>query len=267
MPEAPPRTPSTPPLPELAHTLTVLPEFGLRLGWLKDYVERQGPARFGFALDALATAALSGEPRSREALLAAGVFLAIEHKSSLILRLGEIAQARALLGLDRLVRPRPDDEEQPSVDLPIPRYAERELTLGERRSLARRPTRLQLEKLLHDPDPLVLTQLLQCPSLTEVDVLSIATHRRRPPSTFEALTEAPRWITRPRLRHAIVQNPRAPHALALPLVSTLLREDLVTVQTTTTVHPVLRLVATELLERSPPFGSDAPDASGENGLH
>jgi hypothetical protein len=78
------------------------------------------------------------------------------------------------------------------------------------------------------------------------------------------LAEAPRWIARPRLRHAIVQNPRAPHALALPLVSTLLREDLVMVQTTTTVNPVLRLVATELLDRSPPFGSDA---AGENGPH
>jgi hypothetical protein len=260
---APPRPRSVPPLPELAVTLTVLPELGLRLGWLHDYTTRMRPAQVAFAVDALATAALSGDTKSREALLAVAVFLAVAHERPLISELREAASARSLLGLDRLVRARHDEGDGFELELPVPRYGERELTLGERRSLARRPTRLVLEKLLLDPDPLVIEQLLKSPSLTEVDVLSLATHRSRGKSAFAALVAAPRWITRPRLRHAIVQNPRTPHGIALPLVSTLLREDLLTVQRTTTVSPVLRVVATELLERLPPLYDDGDGAECE----
>ena len=254
-----------PPVAELALKLTALPEFGFRLGWLGDFTTRLGSERLAEALDELCTEALTGAPKAREAIVAAAVFLATRHNSPLLDELRELARTHAWLGLDRLVRVGPEVDD-PELELPIPRYAERDLSLGERRSMARRPTRLQIEKLLLDPDTLVLEQLLRCPGLTEVDVLSIATNRSRRGGAFEPLVASARWIVRPRVRHSIVQNPRVPHALALPLVSTLLREDLLVVERTTTVNPVLRLVATELLERLPPLG-DISNANEDSPLH
>jgi hypothetical protein len=266
MSDAPLPRSSVNPAPGLAAKLTALPEFGFRLGWLGDYAARAGPEPLALALDELSSQALTGAPRAREALVAAAVFLATRHSSPLLGALRDVARQHALLALDRLVRIGPEPTES-ELDLPMPRYSERELTLGERRSMARRPTRLQIEKLLVDPDALVLEQLLQCPGLTETDVLSVATNRSRRGAAFDILVASARWIARPRIRHAIVQNPRAPHSLALPLVSTLLREDMIVVERTTTVNPVLRMVAQELLERLPPLGEGPGDDSDTRITH
>ena len=69
----------------------------------------------------------------------------------------------------------------------IPDYGRgRPLTLGERKSLARRPDRAMLDRLLHDPHPDVIRRLLRNPRLTEDDVVRLAARR---PGRPEVLVE------------------------------------------------------------------------------
>lgn len=190
-------------------------------------------------------------------MVAIAVFLAQKRDTGLIWALREESRLGSLLGLERLVRERADD---PVIEIEleprVPDYgAGRELTVGERRTLARRPTRLQIDRLLLDPHPLVLQQLFQSPVLTEDDVLRIASRRPSRPMALELLGGSTRWMSRRRVRMSLILNPGTPHGLALPLVSTCPRDDLQLVIGTTNLSKTVRAVAHELHSRLPPVPS------------
>ena len=142
----------------------------------------------------------------------------------------------------------------------MPDYgAGRELTVGERRSLARSPNRRVLEKLLRDPHPLVLRQLLGNPRLTEDDVVRLAARRPMHSAIVDALAESPRWLRRPRVRLTLLLNPGTPEAVSMPLLAVCTRCELIDV-----VHGIdaplsLRASAQELLDRSPPLPARGAD--------
>jgi hypothetical protein len=172
------------------------------------------------------------------------------------------------LALERLVRqpvstvpsrevPKPDEDR-------VPDYGRgRPLTLGERKSLARKPDRAMTERLLRDPHPDVIRQLLANPKVTEDDVLSLAARRPCRPDVLSEIARTPRWTHRPRVRMALVLNPDTPLEMAAPLVGLLIRQELRLVATSTTVAPALRALCLEHLERRPPSsGSD-----GDGVLH
>ncbi len=109
--------------------------------------------------------------------------------------------------------------------------------------------------LIHDPHPLVLDQLLQCPSLTELDVLQIATRRPASLIALRLLVNSPRWMARRRIRMSLILNPGAPHGLALPLVTTCLRDELKLLIESPNLSATLRSVAHELYRKLPPMQS------------
>ncbi len=121
------------------------------------------------------------------------------------------------------------------------------LTLGERKFLARGRDRLRLDRLLLDPDPAVIRNLLLNPHLTERDVVRIAS-RRPARDIIQREIAASRFACRYRVRQALVHNPYTPTDLSLKLVGFLLRKDLVRVKEDATLHPLVREEAGRLLK-------------------
>jgi len=238
----------------LIRSLLALPELRMRILWLADRIYLRPISATAPILNDIAEQAQSTDKRAREAIVAIAIFLAQRKDTSLIWALREEAKIQSLLGLERLVR-EPHEKHAPEIELEarVPDYGSgRELTVGERRAIARRPTRLQTERLLLDPHPLVLEQLFQCPSLTEDDILRIVTRRPARVVALELLANHARWMARPRIRLGLILNPGTPHGLALPLITTCARDDLSLIVGTTNLNKSLRTVAHELYTKLPP---------------
>jgi hypothetical protein len=93
----------------------------------------------------------------------------------------------------------------------------RPLTLGERRSAARRGDRFLLDRLLADPDPGVTARLLRNPMLTEREAVRIAAWRPGRPDVLLEVLRCPRWAVRPGVQAALLRNPAMPIAVATRL--------------------------------------------------
>lgn len=128
----------------------------------------------------------------------------------------------------------------------------RPLTLGERKSLARRPERKLLERALRDGHPDVVAELLVNPRLTEADVARMCAAPMARPEVLARVFASPRWASRPRVRRAIAANPAAPVEVALALVPTLARDELREIAADARVSNAVRARALEVLRRLPP---------------
>jgi hypothetical protein len=236
-----------------------LPEVGLRVEWLRDYLVSTPSERAAIELERMCEASERSDPGAREAVLALALLFARFSEESMVGRLRARAEEAHLLSLGRLLRRAPTSQ-PPANHPPVPDYgAGRELTVGERKSLARAPTRRAFDKLLADPHPLVLKQLLENPRLTEDDVVRIAARRPARPEVAQALARSPRWLRRPRVRMALLLNPGSPPAVVVPLLATCTRGELVEIVHSADSNKVLRATACELLARRPPL--DEPDAA------
>jgi hypothetical protein len=241
----------------LRKVLLSLPDVTLRVGWLRAHLAEQHESDAAEQLCSLCEDGERADPDAREALLVVAMLLAADGDSPFVERLRQHAEERKLLSLLRLLRRSPSD--QPSStrsrsEPPVPDYgAGRELTVGERRSLARSQQRRVLEKLLRDPHPLVLRQLLANPRITEDDVVRLAARRPLHRAIIESLADSPRWLRRPRLRLTLLLNPGTPEAVSMPLLAVCTRCELLEVVHGVDAPLALRAGARELLERSPPL--------------
>jgi hypothetical protein len=225
--------------------LCALPEPALRTAFLRDYVGAGDDPKPARALDEIWAA--RGERAAREPILAIAMTLAGLAEHPMLDELGHTAAAFGLANLARLLRRAPVLSPDEGVPPRTPEYAPgREVSLGERRALARRPSRAMFDKLLRDPHPLVIAQLLANPLLTENDVVRLAALR---PGNAEALRAIARtiWLCRPRVRMAIIQNPKTPSAVAVPLVCACTTAELAEIRRATECAVVVRTTAEELL--------------------
>jgi hypothetical protein len=205
----------------LKRVLLSLPGPQFRLNWLHDRLATLPSQQAAHELNALCEEGERSVPEAREALLAVAMLFAGLGDCELVEQLRAEASTAHLLSLERLLRrgPRRRKDEHACEDLPVPDYgAGRELTVGERRSLARRPDRRVLEKLLNDPHPLVMRQLLRNPKLTEDDVVQLASRRPARSVAIEAIVSSPRWLSQQRVRMSLLLNPGAPASAAVPLL-------------------------------------------------
>ena len=123
------------------------------------------------------------------------------------------------------------------------------ITLGMKRSLAKGISKDTLDRLVYDPDPHVIKNLLNNQRITERDVLKITSKR---PTTGEVLTEVfnnKKWSERYSIKRSLVKNPYTPTGLSLGLVHFMLTQDLKEISRDGTIHPVIRKAAEEILKK------------------
>jgi len=181
--------------------------------WLAEIVRRgrEGGPPFDRALAALVTLFERPAPLTYEGM--AAIYKAARNEG-----LAELADLFLSRG-----QPAGGDEAKGRI---IESQDGRPLTLGERKSLARRSTREQIIALARDPDPSVLRQLLLNPKLTERDVVLIAARRPTSAAAQKLVADSRRFSSSYAVRRALVLNPYTPVALATRLLPLMRRSDL-----------------------------------------
>ncbi|MEE9384050.1 MAG: hypothetical protein V3V08_11620 [Nannocystaceae bacterium] len=213
--------------PAVADRLARLPDPAMREAVLAGILERLSPARAAWLLDTFATVGRAGGASFDLSLLAAvdlagGERLDDEERA----RIYTAACEHRLEAAQELLY---SEDVAPDRSAAIPRPltpGTRPLTLGERKSLARSWRRDVLERLIVDPHADVVRLLLANPHVTEADILKIATARRSSGPVLNLIIQARRWSCRPRVRFALIRNPKLPLATALRLLGLLNRTEL-----------------------------------------
>ena len=237
----------------------------LRVPWLRSELSQLSGSEAALLLDSVMARSELGEPNPRQAAISIVMLIAGSDEPEILDELREQARKLKLLSLDRLVRRDPNETEPVlgHLDLPVPDYGrDRELTLGERRSLARIPNRRSFPALLRDPHPMVTELLLNNPKTIEEDIMRLVTARPARPDTIRSVAGNFRWLTRERIRMSIILNPGSPACIAVPLVSLCNRAALKYILKSTHISATIETVARELVARRPPIpnvdGADSP---------
>ena len=124
-----------------------------------------------------------------------------------------------------------------------------EMALAERVDLARTAGRGTLLTLRSDPDPRVLSALLDNRFTTEPDVVQLAARREAAEALFEAIAAHPRWSASPAVRGALLRNRSLPIAIALALLTRASTRDLAGLRDSPGVPRFLRECAQRVLAR------------------
>ena len=180
----------------------------------------------------------------------------------------DIDRLRAVLGLEKMsriysiARKRGYDDVVRLLMNPPPkgkRYSEYDfvegrerfdITLGEKRSLAKGFDRDTLDRIIYDEDPVVIKNLLANPRVTEMDVLKIASKRPVDPEVLKVVFESSKWSSRYMVKRALVLNPFTPTGIALGLVNFMRRRDLEMIASEGSLLEELRNSAREILRRN-----------------
>jgi hypothetical protein len=229
-----------------ARTVSGLRDPGLQVGWVRDQLERLGDARAADVLTVVLARTEQREEAYARLLLRVSMALAspeaagrkraiacfAEARGQLALALflggGELAAAQEL-PLDDAAQERPATDPALTIDPALKRALSekgRPLSLGERKSLARRRDRELLNRALRDPHPDVVRILLDNPALTEMDVVRVCAQRPVAPEVLMHVFRHPRWIVRYRVRAALAFNPFTPESITVQLLPHLTPSDL-----------------------------------------
>ncbi|HEY4015142.1 MAG TPA: hypothetical protein VGM06_17480 [Polyangiaceae bacterium] len=248
----------------LVRAILSLGDSSLRASYVASIGRSWDMTVFAHTLDVICERAEQAEASTREALLAVVDALNAEGMEEVVQRLREQAAGESLLALERLVR-------MPvRSSAPPPRPAERvregrdgAMTLGQRKSLARRPNRDTIARVLGDSHPDVIRRVLRNPRVTEDDVVRVAARRPSYAAVLAELARSTKWSHRPRVRMALVMNPSTPPEIAARIAGLLLRPELELVARSPAVPPSVRAVCFEHLARRPPV--DHAGRGGQGG--
>ncbi|MBI5527365.1 MAG: hypothetical protein HY897_13600 [Deltaproteobacteria bacterium] len=132
------------------------------------------------------------------------------------------------------------------------------VTLGGRRALAKSLDRALIERLLKDPAPEVVRNLLMNPRVTESDIVALCARRPNTTSVLREIHGCPRWRRNYRVRLALARNPYTPTEIAVHAVTTLAAQDLRTVMNDIHLHEHVRAAARARLKGEPRPAEPAP---------
>jgi len=225
----------------LARLITSLRDDTMRRVVMQERLSEMGPAR---ALGVLAFLRACAPTRPSPEFTALETFMwVLSRRDGLsydfVRDLYEAAQAQGAADLARLlVTPPAARTLEGRVLEPDPRMAE--VPLGTRKQLARKPDRAVVERLIKDPEPSVIRQLLLNSKLTEGDVLQIVSQRPAVPEVLREVWTAERWARRYRIKLALCRNPYTPGDVGLRILPMLRLGDLRDIWQDPTLHERLR---------------------------
>jgi hypothetical protein len=227
----------------LVRRITCMVDATVRTAYLRHTLLAMIP---GDVADLLVVARAHAEARSpRHATLLETFSLAIAHESCAGLRqaISAVLQARDQPSLARsLCQERGDDDKSA---LRVPDFGMgRPVTLGERKSLARRNDREWIVRVIRDPHPDVMRILLLNPRLTETDVVRLCARRPVASDVLREVFQCPRWIIRYPIKVTLALNPYTPLDVALQLIPLLHEQDLKRVLAAADLAPELHAACT-----------------------
>lgn len=219
--------------------VSAVPEPAMRVALWRECLTDADPMAALAVVVAVLDASAARRPDGQVAFLALGQCLetwpALRGRLLAAATVGGRGEVIALLADDPPLRTAEVEE------LPPPHLADdREITLGERRSWARRPDRHVIDRLLRDPDPGVIENLLRNPRVTEADVLRIVSRRPAPSAVLGLVYRHPRWGQRRPVQAALAQNPYTPVEIAIALVDLVEPAVLAALAREPGVHPVVQ---------------------------
>lgn len=211
----------------------------MRIALWRELLDEADPMQGLAVVEAVIDAVEGRRPGGQAAFLALGQCL----ETWPALR-GRLLAAATVAGRGPVLSLLADDPPLRSAEVdelrPPPLSDDREITLGERRSWARRPDRALIDRLLLDPDPGVIANLLRNPRVTEADVLRIASRRPAPATVLGLVYRHPRWGQRRAVQAALVQNPYTPVEIATALVDLADAGVLRSLAREPSIHPVVQ---------------------------
>lgn len=235
------------------HRLSRLPELDMRVAALDEALRQRTAEEAAWWLDQLTRGALWGKSPEIDAMMACALWLIrerIDDDYDLIKSIFQAAHTDGRDGVIAILRDPPPHQALPKGKrLPEPKLdLGRDVTVGEKRQMARGSNRLMIEKLLLDPHPLIVEQILDNPNLREQDVLMISSRRPNTPEILLKITLHKRWYKRREVRHSLVMNPYNSTGVSLKLLPTLGIHKLRQVRNSTHLHPVVIETAGMLVE-------------------
>ena len=115
-----------------------------------------------------------------------------------------------------------------------------DLTLGERKNLARTGDERMLNRLMEEIDPRVVAQLILHPRMTETRVLKLASKRPMHPQSLVTILHHERWGALASVQESIASNPWASDGLRAALVPLLGRKAQVDLSKGSAAVPAIR---------------------------
>ncbi len=224
---------------QLARTLAGLRDPSIQVAWLRTQLSTLGAARATDVLTVVLARAEQGEERYTALLLRVSLALAGPESTLFRRAISGLAHVRGQHALGRFLGADGVTTEQESTAEPlaleaaptarkgrIPDFGQgRPLTLGERKSIARRRDKNLLDRVLRDPHPDVIRIVLDNPAIAENDVVGLCALRPVNPDVLVEVFRHTRWIIRYRIRHALALNPNTPEDVVVQLVPHLTRGD------------------------------------------
>jgi hypothetical protein len=209
----------------LSRSVSTLADHSMRVTFVRHTLLAKRPDQVADLFTVAMMGAEGRQPTHTRLLQAMSLALADDACNGLREAVGAVLEARQQLALARALQREVVAEDAETQR--IPDFGKgRPLTLGERKSLARRNDRDLIARCLRDPHPHVMRILLGNPAVTENDVVLLCA--RRPVST-EVLREvfrSARWMVRYQIKVALALNPFTPIDLALQIAPHLHAQDL-----------------------------------------
>lgn len=238
----------------ILNALAGIPELPMRRSLVRESLKGLTPRQACWQIGQFLRGAIWGRTPHIDAMLATSLWLVDERVTAenfaLFHDLFEAAhedERREVLHLLRDPPPHrqlPPESRLPGVRLPM----EREVSLGERRSLARGSNRKFLERLLMDPSELVISKLLDNPALQQQDVMVIASRRPTTPEILTTIATHDRWTRYHDVRETLVRNPYAETGISLRMLPTLHIKIIRQVGASGDLHPLINDFADMLVE-------------------
>jgi hypothetical protein len=233
--------------------IKTLPELDMRIAAIDEGLRDRPAAEAAWWIDQLLRGSLWGKSPAFDAMMACSQWLIrkrLDDDYELLKNIFTAAHAddrKAVLAILRDPPPHkalPKGKQLPEPDLPTGD----DITLGQRRQIARGHDRKMLSRILLDPSPIVVEKLLDNPNLREQDVLEITTRRPNTPDILLKVALHKRWYARREVRYSLVMNPYNGTGCSLRLLPTIGIHKLRKVRNSTHLHPTLIEVAQLLVD-------------------